>query len=67
MQDLTITVTGAATGNVVSIGLPPAPDAGVVFNAFVSASNTVTVRATNTTGAGIDPASASYRVQVTKF
>ena len=67
VQDLTITVTGAATGNVVSIGLPPAPDAGVVFNAFVSASNTVTVRATNTTGAGIDPASASYRVQVTKF
>jgi hypothetical protein len=63
-QDLTITVTGAATGDRVCLGLPAAPSAGVVFNAFVSAANTVTVRATNCTGGAIDPASASYSVQV---
>lgn len=66
-QDLTITVTGAVVGDTVSMGLPAAPDAGVVFNAFVSAANTVTIRATNTTAGAIDPASASYRVTVTRF
>lgn len=66
-QDLTITVTGASTGDVVQLGLPAAPSAGVVFNAWVSAANTVTVRATNATGSPIDPASATYRVAVTSF
>lgn len=66
-QDLTITVTGASTGDVVQLGLPAAPTAGVVFNAFVSAANTVTVRASNITGSPIDPASATYRAAVTSF
>jgi hypothetical protein len=65
--DLTITVTGAATGDVVALGLPAAPTAGIAWNAFVSATNTVTVRAHNYTGSSIDPASAAFRVQVTKF
>lgn len=62
--DLTITVTGAAVGNTVALALPAAPAAGIVFNAFVSAANTVTVRATNVTGSSVDPASASYSVVV---
>lgn len=49
--DLTITVTGAA---------------GLVFNAFVSAANTVTVRASNITASPVDADSASYTVVVTQ-
>ena len=65
-SDLTITVTGAgATASEgVVLGLPAAPNAGIVFTAFVSGSNTVTVRATNVTLAPIDPASATYRAFV---
>ena len=64
--DLTITVTGAAVNNVVSLGLPAAPTAGLIFQAFVSATNTVTVRATNVTAAPVDAASATYSVVVTQ-
>jgi len=64
--DLTITVAGAAVGDTVALALPAAPAAGIVFNAFVSAANTVTVRASNITGSSVDPASASYSVLVFK-
>ncbi len=64
--DLTITVAGAAVNDTVAIGLPAAPTAGIVFNAFVSAANTVTVRATNITAGAVDPASATYRATVIK-
>jgi hypothetical protein len=62
--DLTITVTGAAVGDEVMMSLPAAPAAGLVFNAFVSAANTVTIRASNITASPVDPASASYGVIV---
>lgn len=62
--DLTITVTGAAVGDEVALALPAAPTSGIVFNAFVSATNTVTVRAHNYTAGAIDPASATYSVRV---
>ncbi len=62
--DLTITVAGAAVGDYVTLALPAAPTAGIVFNAFVSAANTVTVRATNTTAGAVDPAAATYGVLV---
>lgn len=65
--DLTITLTGAAVGDSVALGLPSAPTAGIIFQAFVSAANTVTVRATNITGSAVDPASATYRVTVSQF
>lgn len=65
--DLTITVTGAAVGDAVHLGLPAAPTAGIVFNAFVSAADTVTVRATNITAAPVDPVSATYRAVVSGF
>ena len=61
---LTITVTGAAVGDEVIMALPAAPAAGLVFNAFVSAANTVTVRASNISGASVDPAAATYGVIV---
>jgi hypothetical protein len=62
--NLTITVTGAAVGDEVILALPAAPTAGLVFNAFVSAADTVTVRASNITGSSIDAASATYGVVV---
>lgn len=66
-QDLTVTVTGAATGNAVQVGLPAAPTSGIAWSAWVSAADTVTVRAHNYTAGAVDPASASYRVTVTKY
>lgn len=62
--DLTITVAGAAVGDYVVMSLPAAPTAGLVFNAFVSAANTVTVRATNVTASPVDAGAATYGVLV---
>jgi hypothetical protein len=62
--DLTITVTGAAVGDYVVLALPASPAAGIVFNGFVSAADTVTIRATNVTTLSVDPASATYGVLV---
>jgi hypothetical protein len=62
--DLTITVTGAAVGDEVIMALPAAPTAGIIFNAFVSATDTVTIRASNITALAINPAAATYGVIV---
>lgn len=66
-QEQTITVTGAATGDTVEIGLPSTFDAGLMATAYVSAADTVKIRLFNTTAGSIDPASATYRAKVTKF
>lgn len=58
--DLTITIAGAAVGDEVIMALPAAPAAGIIFNAFVSAANTVTIRASNITASPVDPAAATY-------
>jgi predicted RecA/RadA family phage recombinase len=63
-SDLTITVTGAAVGDRVALGLPAAPAASFVFFAFVSAADTVKVRAMNISGGALDPAAATYTVTV---
>ena len=63
---LTIAVTGAEVGDRVSIGLPAAPTVGLIFMAFVSAADVVTVRAVNYTAAAVDAASATYTVTVHK-
>ena len=65
--DLTIAVAGAAVNDAVSVGLPAAPTAGLIFQGFVSAAGTVTVRATNITAGAVDAASATYRVTVHKL
>lgn len=62
--DLTIALPGAAVGDAVSLGLPAAPAAGLIFNGFVSAADVVTVRATNITAGAVDAASATYRVSL---
>lgn len=66
-SDLTMTVTGAAVGDAVFLGLPAAPDANSCFTAWVSASNTVKIRFNNYSAGAIDPASAAYRAVVFKF
>ena len=68
-QDLSITVFGANDGDAVSIGIPNglASAAGIVFSAWVSASNTVTVRACDVTAGNPNPAAATIRAVVWKF
>jgi hypothetical protein len=69
--DLTITLTGAATTDVVFVTCLDtagrgATDGKLVFEAFVSATNTVTVRAHNPTSGSIDPASYNFKVAIIK-
>lgn len=67
-QTLTITVTGAATNDIVCLGLPSNGYAGgLAFKAHVSAADTVTVTAQNFTAAAIDPGNLSCRVMVVGF
>lgn len=66
-SDLTIAVTGAAVGDTVHLGLPAAPNTNFVFEAFVSASDVVKVRAHNVSSGSVNPASATYRVTVMHF
>jgi len=69
--DLTISLTGAATTDVVFVTClntagRGATDGKLVFEAFVSATNTVTVRAHNPTSGSIDPASYNFKVAIIK-
>jgi hypothetical protein len=65
--DLTIAVTGAADGDVVSLGVPNAAvNANTSYSAWVSAANTVTVRFNNYSSGTVNPASGSFKVFVTK-
>lgn len=65
--NLTITVTGAGVNDTVGLGPPAALTSEIGLTAFVSATNTVTVRAINPTGAAIDPASGTYRATVFRY
>lgn len=65
--DLTITVTGAAANDIAMAGPPTTQTSGIVISAFVSAANTVTIRAANVTVGAIDPASATYRASVIRY
>lgn len=65
--DLTITVTGAADGDVVSIGVPNASTlTNSSFSAWVSATNTVTIRFNNYSSGSQDPAGGTFKVSVIK-
>jgi hypothetical protein len=67
-SDLTITVTGASDGDVVYVGVPNASvNANTSFSAWVSTSNTVTVRFNNYSSGAVDPASGTFRVSVIKY
>jgi hypothetical protein len=66
--DLTFTLTGAAEGDVVALGIP---NASIVANgsfiAWVSSTNTITVRFNNYAGSGSsNPASGIFKIKVLK-
>lgn len=62
-KDLTISLTGAALGNVVALGAPVVVS-GLSFSAFVSAADTVTVRAMNATSTPIVLSPESFTVKI---
>jgi hypothetical protein len=68
-EDNTMTVTGAAVDDPVFISVPTASaDAGVQYTAWVSAANTVTIRACkDTESANSNPASGTFRAVVFHF
>lgn len=69
VSDLTITVTGAVDGDIVTLGVPngSVTATGTYFG-WVSAANTVTIRFTDNALAGTeDPASGTFRATVTHF
>lgn len=63
----TIAVTGAAAGDFVTLAAPAALEAGLTFCGIVTAADEVTIRLHNTTGAAIDPASATWKATVTAY
>lgn len=66
-EEQNVTVNGAADGDVVSIGVPNvAASAGVMFTAWVSAANTVTIRACEVLGAP-QTSTGTFKVFVTKY
>jgi hypothetical protein len=69
--DLTITVTGAATGDAVTVGAPNGSVSGtdnVAYWGWVSAADTVTVRFNNNNLVNaVNPASGTFRVVVSKY
>lgn len=59
------TIPGARVGGTVSVSTNAgAPTAGLLFDGYVSANDTVIVRATNITTGAVDAASAAYAVSV---
>jgi len=59
----TVTVTGAAVGDMVIVR-PTTAVNGIILDGTVTAANTVTIRAVNYSSGGIDPASQDYHVLV---
>jgi len=66
-QDQTVTVTGAVVGDGVFLGMPASVTAGVAYDARVSATNLVVVRATNATSGTVTPAAGTFRAVVMGF
>lgn len=67
-QDITMTVTGAAVGDPLALGVPTeAITDSIVYTAWVSATNTVTVRAHNYGGVtSANIASGTYKVSIVR-
>lgn len=64
VASLTITVNGAKVGDAVIVGAPSGLDSELTVMGFVSAANTVTVRAANNSAGAVDPDAATYNVVV---
>lgn len=66
-NDQTIALTGATVGDQVLAGVPAAPTAGIVYFPFVSATNTVIMRAANITAATLTPPAGIYQASLLGF
>jgi hypothetical protein len=65
-EDLSVTVPGAAVGDIALVAPPAAPDANTCYTAYVSAEDTVKVRFNNYSGGSVNPASGAFIVLVIK-
>lgn len=65
----TITVTNAALSDPVTLGIPNSSSASVnvVFTAYISAADTVTVKATNAGSTTVDPGKGLFKIIVHKY
>lgn len=59
----TLAITGVRSGAAVHV-TPITPTSGILVDGYVSADDTVTIRAHNYTAGSVDPASSDYRVIV---
>lgn len=66
MTSTTVTVTGAAVGDVVAVGFSVAVPAGALLVGSVTATNTVTVTLFNKTGGALDLGSGTLKATVLK-
>ena len=65
--ELTTTVSGAEfTDEVIATPLP-SPEAGLIWTAYVSDDDTVTLRLANVTANAINPVERKYRITVNKY
>lgn len=64
--ELTMSVNFATVGDVVSANPSTTLESGLIWCAYISASNTVTIRIHNTTAGAIDPASRTWRATIIK-
>jgi len=60
----TVTISGAATSMSAAVSPATDPGTGFVWEGFVSAASTVTVRVCNVTGGALTPTSSAYNVRV---
>jgi hypothetical protein len=65
-EELTITATGAATGDNCYANPHTTLEAGLVWSAWVSATDTIRIRVANITSGAIDPASRQWRADFWK-
>lgn len=67
-QDLTITLAGVGVNDTVALGIPNGSILDeVLYSAWISATNTVTVRAAKVSATARDPASGTFRATVFKY
>lgn len=66
-QDQSLTITGAAVGNGVILGMPASVTAGIAYDGRVAASNIVAVRATNATSGTVTPGAGTFSAIVMGF
>lgn len=67
-EDVSVTITGAATGDIVIMNPPSTLESSLSFaGAYVSATNTVKVRITNHSASTVDGASTTWTYCILRF